>query len=77
MMDRLDVVKNVADEMAIKIGPGRGPAAASLLLFSKGFNHNQSQHFELLPELFFHAIKPLIWVDVEYESGPAFLNRLL
>jgi DNA-binding transcriptional MerR regulator len=77
MMKLLDVVKNVADEMGIKIGPGRGPAAASLLLFSKGFNHNHSQQFDLLPELFFHAIKPLIWVDVEYESALEFLNRLL
>jgi MerR family copper efflux transcriptional regulator len=77
MMELLDTVKNVADEMGIKIGPGRGPAAASLLLFSKGFNHNHSQGFDLLPELFFHAIKPLIWVDVEYEAAPAFLSRLL
>jgi DNA-binding transcriptional MerR regulator len=77
MMGLLDVIKEIADEMKITIGPGRGPAAGSLLLFSKGFNHNYSQQFDLLPELFFHAIKPLIWVDVEYDAGPEFLNRLL
>lgn len=77
MMKLLDVVKNVADEMGVKIGPGRGTAAASLLLFSKGFNHNHSQQFDLLPELFFHALQSLIWVDVEYEAAPVFLNRLL
>ncbi|MGZ3742452.1 MAG: MerR family transcriptional regulator [Pseudobdellovibrionaceae bacterium] len=77
MMELLDLIKSIADEMNIKIGPGRGSAAASLLLFSKGFNHNYSQQFDLIPELFFHAIKPLIWMDVEYNSAPVFLNRLL
>lgn len=77
MMQLLDLIKSVADEMKIKIGPGRGPAAGSLLLFSKGFNHNISQNYDLLPELFFHATKPLIWIDVEYDAGPEFINRLL
>lgn len=77
MMDLLDLIKEVADDAKIRIGPGRGSAAGSLLLFSKGFNYNYSQDFGLLPELFFNAIKPLIWIDVEYEAGPDFLNRLL
>lgn len=77
MMPLLDIMKNIADEMKITIGPGRGPAASSLLLFSKGFNHNHASHYNLLPELFFQAIKPLIWVDVDYDSAPEFLNRLL
>ena len=51
MMELLDLIKSIADDMKIRIGPGRGPAAASLLLFSKGFNHNYSQKFELIPEL--------------------------
>jgi len=77
MMPLLDIIKHIVDEMKITIGPGRGPAASSLLLFSKGFNHNHTQHFDLLPDLFFQALKPLIWVDVEYDSAPDFLNRLL
>lgn len=77
MLALLDTIKTLADEMNIPIGPGRGTVAASLLLFSKGFNHNHSQSFDLLPDLFFHATKPMIWVDVDYDIGPEFLNRLL
>ncbi|WP_413290470.1 MerR family transcriptional regulator [Bdellovibrio sp. HCB337] len=77
MMGLLDTIKNLSDEMKIPIGPGRGTVAASLLLYSKGFNHNYSQNFDLLPDLFFRANKPLIWVDVDYDIAPEFLNRLL
>jgi len=76
-MDLLDIIKQIADDMGIQVGPGRGHAAGSLLLFAKGFNHNHSRQFGLMPELFFHYLKALIWIDVDYDSGPEFLNRLL
>lgn len=76
-MELLDIIKDLADEMKITLGPGRGNAATSLLLFAKGFNHNHSQKYDLLPELFINAMKPSVWIDVEYDIAQEFLSRLL
>ncbi|HEY8272285.1 MAG TPA: MerR family transcriptional regulator [Pseudobdellovibrionaceae bacterium] len=77
MMSLLDIIQSIAAEKGFKIGPGRGTAAASLLLYSKGFNHNQPEKFDLLPELFYHSLKPSLWIDVEYSAGQDFLAQLL
>ena len=76
MMKNLDQIKKVADSLNMTMGPGRGSAAASYLLFSKGFNHIFPEKYELYPDLFYVAPEPLIWLDVPSSQAEAFMQEL-
>lgn len=76
MMEALDLVKAQADEMGLRLGPGRGSAAASLLLYSKGLTPTWPQPYRLLPELFYHSRHTGIWIDVASHAAAEFLQAL-
>lgn len=76
MMETLDEVKKVADQLKITLGPGRGTAAASYLLFSKGFNHIFPEKYDLLPDLFYQTKNPVIWIDIPSSKAEIFMTEL-
>lgn len=53
-----------AKDKDILLGPGRGTAPASVILFGEGYSPIYPGKFDLLPELFSKAT--YIWIDVEY-----------
>lgn len=77
LIDQLEIIRNVATEMKTTLGSGRGNAASSILLFSKGMNHNLSEKYNLLPDLFYNAKNLYVWIDVDYDKGAEFLSRVL
>jgi len=72
----IDIVRDHAERLNIKLGPGRGSSASSLLLYSKGLTQIFPMGYDLMPELFFHAMKIYVWIDVEYGRGTELLNSV-
>jgi len=64
---------NFANSRGLRLGPGRGPAPASLTLYGLGFGSVDPTRYDLIPE----RLETSAWdihIDVEYERGLEFVE---
>ncbi len=77
MVQTLRLIQSLAKDLNIPLGPGRGTAGGSVLLYALGFTKFFPLDYDLLPELFYKSRKPVIWIDISPLDVEKFRTELI